>query len=239
MTSGLILAIDQGTTTTKAIAVDPGGRIVARASRAMDIRYPRAGWVEQDPAAIWRAVCECIDECLAEAGTPPLDAIGISNQRESGLIWERSSGRPSGPVVSWQCRRSAELCDRLRASGLSDLIERRTGLPLDPGFTAGKLRWLLDDLPDGHERAAAGEICAGTVDSWLLWNLTGGAAHLTDITNASRTQLLDLRTGTWDAELCDAFGVPPRPWRGISASATWRAPRCPSGHCRPACPSAP
>jgi glycerol kinase len=208
MTSGLILAIDQGTTTTKAVLVDTGGRIVARAARPMDIAYPRPGWVQQDATAIWLAVRGCIEECLTAAGSPALDAIGISNQRESGLIWDRASGRPLGPVVTWQCRRSADLCDRLRADGLADLVASRTGLPLDPGFTAGKLRWLLDDLPDGYVRAKAGDICAGTVDSWLLWNLTDGRAHRTDASNASRTQLLDLATGTWDIALCEAFGVP-------------------------------
>lgn len=206
---GLILAIDQGTTTTKAILVDSGGRVVARAARPMAIEYPRPGWVQQDAEAIWQAVRECIEDSLVDAGAPPVVAIGISNQRESGLIWERSSGRPLGPVVTWQCRRSAEVCEELRAAGHADDIEARTGLPLDPGFTAGKLRWLLDALPDGAQRAQASEVCAGTVDSWLLWNLSGGRAHGTDVSNASRTQLLDLASGTWDPWLCEAFGVPP------------------------------
>jgi glycerol kinase len=204
----LILAIDQGTTTTKAILVDPGGEVLARAARPLAIEYPRPGWVQQDAEAIWRSVRECVDQVLAEAGSPALAAIGISNQRESGLIWERASGRPLGPVVTWQCRRSADLCDHLRAEGQAAEIEARTGLPLDPGFTAGKLRWLLDDLPDGTERASRGEICAGTVDSWLLWNLSGGQTHATDVSNASRTQLLDLDSGSWDPALCEAFGVP-------------------------------
>jgi glycerol kinase len=204
----MILALDQGTTNTKAIVVDRGGRIVAQASRPMAIEYPRPGWVQQDATAIWQAVRDCIDESLAAAGSPSLAAVGISNQRESGLLWERASGRPMGPVVTWQCRRSAELCTRLRQEGLAPLIEARTGLPLDPGFTAGKLRWLLDAVPDGPTRAAAGELCAGTVDSWLLWNLTGGRMHRTDLSNASRTQLLDLASGDWDEALCEAFGVP-------------------------------
>jgi glycerol kinase len=204
----LILAIDQGTTNTKAILVDRGGGVVSRASRPMDIEYPQPGWVQQDADAIWQAVSACIDECLSSAGSSALAAIAISNQRETGLAWERASSRPIGPAVTWQCRRSAELCERLRAAGSGPAIQARTGLPVDPMFTAGKLRWLLDAAPDGQARAAAGELCVGTVDSWLLWNLTGGAQHRTDVSNASRTQLMDISAGAWDAELGELFGVP-------------------------------
>ena len=204
----LILAIDQGTTNTKAILVDRRGSIVSQASRPMDIEYPRPGWVQQDAARIWQAVRECIDECLIAASSPVVAAIGISNQRETGMAWERASGQPVGPAVTWQCRRSAELCERLRTEGREPRITALTGLPLDPMFTAGKLRWLLDQVPEGQARAAAGELCVGTVDSWLLWNLSGGARHRTDVSNASRTQLLDISAGAWDAELCEVFGVP-------------------------------
>jgi glycerol kinase len=204
----LILAVDQGTTNTKAILVDGGGTIRGQASRAMDIEYPRPGWVQQDAAAIWQAVRECIDECLTGAGSPALAAIGISNQRETGVAWDAATGEPIGPAVTWQCRRSAELCERLRADGQAPRITARTGLPVDPMFTAGKLRWLLDAAPDGQARAAAGAIRVGTVDSWVLWNLTGARVHRTDVSNASRTQLMDLDAGAWDPGLCDAFGVP-------------------------------
>ena len=204
----LILAIDQGTTNTKAILVDAGGAVVARAARPMEIEYPRPGWVQQDAEAIWDAVRACIDECLPAAGSPALAAIAISNQRETGLAWERASGRPIGPAVTWQCRRSAELCEGLRSAASGPAIVARTGLPVDPMFTAGKLRWLLDAAPDGQTRAAAGELCVGTVDSWLLWNLTGGAQHRTDVSNASRTQLMDISAGAWDTELSELFGVP-------------------------------
>ncbi len=204
----LILAIDQGTTNTKAVLVDRRGSIVSQASRPMAIEYPRPGWVQQDAARIWQAVRECVDECLIAAGSPVVAAIGISNQRETGMAWERTSGQPVGPAVTWQCRRSAELCERLRAEGRGPRITALTGLPLDPMFTAGKLRWLLDQVPEGQARAAAGELCVGTVDSWLLWNLSGGARHRTDVSNASRTQLLDISAGAWDDELCEAFGVP-------------------------------
>jgi glycerol kinase len=204
----LILAIDQGTTNTKAILVDRQGRIVGQAARAMAIEYPQPGWVQQDANAIWRAVRECVDECLTAAGSPALAAIGISNQRETGLAWERATGEPIGPAVTWQCRRSAGLCEGLRAAGHGPWITARTGLPVDPMFTAGKLRWLLDAAPNGQARAAAGELCVGTVDSWVLWNLTGGAVHRTDVSNASRTQLMDIDASAWDDGLCEAFGVP-------------------------------
>ncbi len=204
----LILAVDQGTTNTKAILVDREGSVVALASRPMDIDYPQPGWVQQDATAIWTAVRDCIDEVLDAAGSPALAGIGISNQRESGVAWERDGGVPVGPAVTWQCRRSAEICDWLRGAGRAHEIEARTGLPLDPGFTAGKWRWLLDAAPDGRSRAAAGEILLGTVDSWLLWNLTGGAVHATDASNASRTQLMDLAAVAWDPWLAEAFGVP-------------------------------
>lgn len=204
----LILAIDQGTTNTKAILVARDGAVVGQASRTMDIEYPQPGWVQQDAAAILVAVQECIDEVLESAGSPALAAIGISNQRESGVAWGRDSGAPVGPAVTWQCRRSAAICDRLRGAGQAHEIQARTGLPLDPGFTAGKWRWLLDAAPDGRERAANGQIRLGTVDSWVLWNLTGGAVHATDASNASRTQLMDLAAVAWDPWLAEAFGVP-------------------------------
>jgi glycerol kinase len=204
----LILAVDQGTTNSKAILVDRRGRIVAQAARPVDIQYPRPGWVQQDADLIWQTVRECIDECLISAGEPELIALGISNQRESGVAWDRASGEPIGPVVTWQCRRSADLCGSLRDEGRDVEIRRRTGLPVDPMFTAGKLRWLLDAATDGQARAAAGEVCVGTVDSWLLWNLTGGSEHRTDVSNASRTQLLDIDRARWDPLLLEAFGVP-------------------------------
>lgn len=204
----LVLAIDQGTTNTKAILVAADGSVVGQASRPMDIEYPRPGWVQQDAAAIWAAVRECIDEVLESAGFPALAGIGISNQRESGVAWERDSGTPVGPTVTWQCRRSAALCDRLRGTARDHEIQARTGLPLDPGFTAGKWRWLLDEATDGAGRAARGEIRLGTVDSWVLWNLSGGATHATDASNASRTQLMDLAAVAWDPWLSEAFGVP-------------------------------
>jgi glycerol kinase len=208
MGDACILAIDQGTTNTKALLVDAAGTIVAQAARPLSVRYPQPAWVEQDAWEIWRSVQEAVDECLGQSAGRQLAAIGISNQRETVLLWERAGGRPLGPAVIWQCQRSAPLCQELAERGLEPLLRERTGLTIDPMFSAGKARWLLDSVPGGRERAARGELCLGTVDSWLLWNLTGGAAHACDMTNASRTQLFNLRTMAWDAELADLFGVP-------------------------------
>ncbi len=207
-TSDIILAIDQGTTNTKVMLVNQQGSILGQASRPLTQHYPQPAWVEQDAAAIWQSVHEAIDECLAAAGDPQLAAIAITNQRESVTLWERASGRPLGPVVVWQCRRSAEFCAELRTRGLAGWLAERTGLAIDPLFSASKMRWLLDHTEDGQRRAEQGELCLGTMDSWVLWNLTGAALHACDLTNASRTQLLDMHTLSWSKELLDVFGVP-------------------------------
>jgi glycerol kinase len=206
--SGAILAIDQGTTNTKALLVDAQGQVVAQAARPVAQHYPHPAWVEQDAEAIWQSVRAAIDECLASIAEPRLAAIAITNQRESVTVWERATGRAVGPVVVWQCRRTAPFCAELRARGLAPWLAERTGLAIDPLFSASKLRWLLDNVADGQRRAERGELCVGTIDSWVLWNLTGGAVHACDLTNASRTQLLDIRTREWSAELGELFGVP-------------------------------
>ena len=202
-----ILAIDQGTTNTKVLLFDEASAVVARASTPVTISFPQPGWVEQDPVDLWRSVEEGIEACLAATGVGP-DVVAVTNQRESVLVWERDSGRPLGPCIVWQCRRTSAFCDELRSRGLQDTIEHKTGLTIDPLFSASKIRWLLDSVPNGHARAAAGELCAGTVDSWVLWNLTGGAVHACDATNASRTQLYGLHDGDWDDELLGIFEVP-------------------------------
>jgi glycerol kinase len=203
-----VLAIDQGTTNTKALLFDERGEVVSRAARPVAVAFPQPGWVEQDAGALWTTVQEAIQECLAQAGDRSVEAVGVSNQRESVLVWERETGRPVGPTIVWQCRRTAPFCEELRRRDLGELLESRTGLTIDPLFSAGKLRWLLDAAPDGFRRAAAGELCAGTVDSWLLWNLTGGAVHACDVTNASRTQLLDLHEAAWADDLLRVFDLP-------------------------------
>ncbi|HEY8593844.1 MAG TPA: FGGY-family carbohydrate kinase [Devosiaceae bacterium] len=203
-----VLAVDQGTTNTKALLIDAAGTILARASRRMNVFHPQPGWVEQSPDEIWQAVQKVIAECLAARPDVAIAAIGISNQRESVLLWDRKSGKALGPCVTWQCRRSAERLEPLRNAETETLVAERSGLSLDPMFPAAKIGWLLDSDPCLRGKAVAGEICAGTVDSWLLFNLTGGAVHATDVGNASRTQLLDIRRAAWDEDLARLFDVP-------------------------------
>ncbi len=203
-----ILAIDEGTTNAKAVLVDQAGQIVQEASHPVAISYPQPGWVEQDAWDIWQASLAAAAQVLDGAPVEQVAALAITNQRESVLAWERTSGQPLGPCITWQCKRSAPFCSELRQRGLTETIVHLTGLAIDPMFSASKARWLLDNIPDGQRRAEAGDICLGTVDSWLLWNLTGGAVHACDVTNASRTQLLNLQTLAWDDALLDAFGIP-------------------------------
>jgi glycerol kinase len=203
-----ILAIDQGTTNTKALLVDEAGSVLVQASRPLAIHYPQPGWVEQDPMHIWESTRAVIDECLARVEDVDLLAIAITNQRETTVAWERASGRPLGPAIGWQCQRTDPFCRALRQRGLEPLVRERTGLTIAPMFSATKMRWLLDSIPEGAQRATRGELCVGTIDSWLLWHLTGGTAHACDYTNASRTQLFNLRTLAWDDELLDIFGLP-------------------------------
>jgi ribulose kinase len=175
-----ILAIDQGTTNTKALLVNDAGVVVSRATRPLRQTFPHPGWVEQDAAAIWQSVREAIDECLQATGEHELAALAISNQRESVMLWDRRTGRPIGPVVIWQCRRTAPFCDELRTRGLEKTLRERTGLTIDPLFSASKAHWLLDNVEGARVKAERGELCLGTMDSWALWNLTGGAVHACD-----------------------------------------------------------
>ena len=204
----LLLAIDQGTTNTKVILVDSAGAVVKAAAQPVAITFPQPAWVEQDALAVWGSVRRAIDACLESVDTARLAGIAISNQRESAVAWERRSGQPVGPLVSWQCRRTAPFLDALRTPELEAEVLARTGLTLDPLFTAPKFRWLLNHTPDGARRAADGDLCLGTVDSWLLWNLTKGEAHRTDVSNASRTQLFNLDAQTWDDHLLGVYGIP-------------------------------
>ena len=205
----LILAIDQGTTNTKVILVNHVGDVVAQASTPVDIEFPQPAWVQQSPSQIWDSVQRAINACLRAANHPTPVAIAITNQREAGVAWDRNTGQPIGPLISWQCRRTAPYCDQLRKRDVEDDLLSRTGLIIDPLFSASKFRWLLDNAPDGQKRAANGDICVGTVDSWLLWNLTGGRRHRTDVSNASRTQLFNLAEQAWDPYLVnDIFEIP-------------------------------
>jgi glycerol kinase len=206
-----LLAIDQGTTSTRALLFDTDGAVRHIARRELRQIYPRPGWVEHDPEEIWQAVVATCREALAVAeanSLGPVAAIGITNQRETTLLWERAGGRPVHNAIVWQDRRTAPICERWRAEGFAAAVTARTGLLIDPYFSASKIRWLLDTVPGLEERAAAGDIAFGTIDSWLLWQLTGGARHQTDVTNASRTMLFDLNRLEWNRALCDGFGIP-------------------------------
>jgi glycerol kinase len=203
-----LLAIDQGTTATTVLVMDGEQRLQSCVARELPQIYPRPGWVEHDPEAIWRTVLDSLAAALAEAGGGPIAGIGIANQRETTILWERATGRPVHNAIVWQDRRTAELCERLRAEGREPLFRERTGLVLDPYFSGTKIRWLLDEVPGLRARALRGEIAFGTVESFLLWRLTGGAVHATDVSNASRTLLLDLRTLEWDAELLATLEIP-------------------------------
>jgi glycerol kinase len=203
-----LLAIDQGTTSTRAILFDAGGSIHHTARVALRQIYPLPGWVEHDPEEIWRAVVATCREAIAAAQGRPIAAIGITNQRETAVLWERSTGRPVHNAIVWQDRRTAALCEFWREARLSEPVASRTGLIIDPYFSASKIRWLLDTMPGLRERAAAGEIAFGTIDSFLLWQLTGGRLHATDVTNASRTMLFDLHRLAWDDELLREFDIP-------------------------------
>lgn len=207
MPQGLILAIDQGTTNTKVAAFDTNGILRCLASRSVPIRYPRPAWVEQDGSEVWQSVTEATRELLDSLRPAPILAIGIANQRESVIAWNRRTGIAVGPLVSWQCRRTAELCEKIQASGAGNLIRSRSGLPIDPLFSATKIRWILDNVEDARSLATRGNLCVGTVDSWLLWNLTAGSAHVCDASNAARTQLFDISKSVWDEELLDVFGL--------------------------------
>ena len=207
---GFILALDQGTTSSRALVFDAAGRVVAMAQRELPQIYPQPGWVEHDALRIWSDTLACMHEVLLRAALKPADiaAIGITNQRETVLLWDRATGTPLAPAIVWQDRRTADACARLRADGHEAFVRGRTGLVLDPYFSASKIAWLLDHVPGARGRAERGELACGTMDSWLVWQLTAGRRHITDLTNASRTQLLDIRRGRWDDDLLALFGVP-------------------------------
>jgi glycerol kinase len=205
-----ILALDQGTTSSRAIVFDHAGAIRAIAQQEFRQIYPQAGWVEHDPYEIWSSQLATAREALLKSGLAASDiaAIGITNQRETTLIWDRATGAPIHNAIVWQDRRTAAFCDELKAAGHAEAVQRASGLVIDAYFSGGKIAWLLDHIPGARQRAERGELAFGTVDTWLLWNLTGGALHLTDASNASRTLLYNLRTGDWDPEMLRLLRVP-------------------------------
>jgi glycerol kinase len=205
-----ILALDQGTTSSRAILFDEAGSIVAVAQHEFEQFYPQAGWVEHDPTEILTSQLACAVEALGKAAARPRDvaAIGITNQRETVIVWERATGKPIHPAIVWQDRRTAPLCEQLEKGGAGEEVSAKTGLVLDPYFSATKVRWILDNVPGARERANRGELAFGTVDTWLIWHLTSGMRHVTDVTNASRTLLYNIVKGEWDADLLRLFDIP-------------------------------
>ena len=205
-----ILALDQGTTSSRAIVFDHAGSIVAVAQKEFPQIFPKPGWVEHDPRDIWSSQAGVAAEALTKARVRAEDiaAIGITNQRETTLVWDRATGEPIMNAIVWQDRRTAAICDRLRKQKLERVIRRKTGLVIDAYFSATKVQWMLQNVKGAKARAKAGDLAFGTVDSWLVWNLTGGKVHVTDVSNASRTMLFDIAKGQWDDELLEIFGVP-------------------------------
>ena len=222
-----VLALDQGTTSSRALVFDHAGSVRAVAQQEFRQIFPQPGWVEHDAMEIWATQSGVAHEALAKAGIDAADlaAIGITNQRETTVLWDRATGRPVANAIVWQDRRTAPLCDALRAAGHAALFAAKTGLVIDAYFSGTKLKWLLDHVPGARDRAARGELAFGTIDTWLVWNLSRGAAHVTDASNASRTLLFNTRTGTWDDELLHLLDIPrevlPRvvPSSGVCAEA--------------------
>ncbi len=208
--SGVILALDQGTTSSRALVVDAAGSILGVAQREFSQYYPKAGWVEHNAEEIWESQRGVIGEALKKADTSPdaVAAVGITNQRETTIIWDRRSGTPIANAIVWQCRRTAEMCERLAKDGHAGTIQEKTGLVIDAYFSGTKVKWLLDSVEGARAKAEAGALCFGTVDSWLLWKLTGGQVHQTDVTNAARTMLFNIHTGDWDQEILDLLSIP-------------------------------
>ena len=205
-----VLALDEGTTSARSILFDAAGRAVCSSQKEFSQRYPQPGWVEHDPMEIYAAQYSTMTECVAKSGVDPrqIAGIGVTNQRETTVVWERDTAKPICPAIVWQCRRTADQSRRLLEEGLEDFIRERTGLIPDAYFSATKLKWILDNVEGARAKAEAGKLCFGTVDSWLVFKLTEGRSHVTDPTNACRTMLYNIHTCSWDSELCRLFGIP-------------------------------
>ncbi|MEM1277116.1 MAG: glycerol kinase GlpK [Pseudomonadota bacterium] len=207
---GHILAIDQGTTSTRAIVFDAGLKPVGVSQKPIGQSYPHSGWVEEDPMELLSSTREVCREALvsADLSATEIAAVGVTNQRETTIVWDKTSGQPVAPAIVWQDRRTASFCAELKDAGHEAMVSARSGLLLDPYFSATKIAWILDNVPGTRDAAEAGTLLFGTVDTWLIWHLSGGKAHVTDATNAARTMLMDIHRGTWDSDLCALFGVP-------------------------------
>ena len=205
-----IIALDQGTTSSRAILFDNEQNIVQIAQKELTQFYPQPGWVEHDPMEIYSSQIAVMTEVLLQAGISieEVAAIGITNQRETAIIWDKQTGRPIHNAIVWQCRRTAEICEQLKADGHEPYIRETTGLLADAYFSGTKIKWLLDHVPDARERAENGELLFGTVDSWLVWKMTGGRVHITDYTNAARTMLFNIKTLSWDEKMLEILNIP-------------------------------
>ena len=205
-----VIALDQGTTSSRAIVFDERGKIVSVSQQPFNQIYPKPGWVEHDPMAILYTQMGALTEAFRSSGLSVKDiaALGITNQRETTIVWEKDTGRPVYNAIVWQCRRTASLCEKLAAEGREEMIREKTGLLIDAYFSGTKIRWILDNVPGTRERAERGELLFGTVDTWLIWNLTGGKVHVTDYSNASRTMLFNIHTLSWDEDLCRMLDIP-------------------------------
>src|SRR4030042_4216925 len=210
MTKKYILALDQGTTSSRAILYDHEGKVVKITQKEFTQIYPKAGWVEHDPMEIWGSQSGVASELLATTGisAEEIAAIGITNQRETTIVWERQTGKPIYNAIVWQCRRTSEICDKLKAKGLEPLIRENTGLVIDAYFSGTKVKWILDNVEGARERAKKGELLFGNVDSWLIWNLTKGKVHVTDYSNASRTMLYNIKELKWDEKILKELDIP-------------------------------
>lgn len=210
MSNRYILALDQGTTSSRTLIVDHAGQIVSLAQKEFNQYYPQPGWVEHDADEIWSTQFGTISEALAKAKIQldQIAAIGITNQRETTVVWDRKTGHPIHPAIVWQDRRTADICDQLKQQGKGSLIQQKTGLLIDSYFSATKLQWILENVPDARTKAEKGELAFGTIDSWLVWNLTNNKVHVTDVSNASRTMLFNIHTLQWDTELLEMFNIP-------------------------------
>lgn len=203
-----VVALDQGTTTSRAISFNQAGEIVSRAQYPFRQIYPQPGWVEHDPMEIWSTQKRALAEAVGHTDSKQIAAIGVTNQRETTILWDRTTGEPVYNAIVWQCRRTAPICDQLMADGLGDYVKEKTGLLIDAYFSGTKIKWILDNVPGARERAERGDLLFGNVDAWLIWNLTGGRAHVSDYSNCSRTMLFDIDRLCWDEKLCERLGIP-------------------------------
>ena len=205
-----IVALDQGTTSSRAVVMDHDANIISVSQREFEQIYPKPGWVEHDPMEIWATQSSTLVEVLAKAdiSSDQIAAIGITNQRETTIVWEKETGKPIYNAIVWQCRRTAEICEHLKRDGLEDYIRSNTGLVIDPYFSGTKVKWILDHVEGSRERARRGELLFGTVDTWLIWKMTQGRVHVTDYTNASRTMLFNIHTLDWDDKMLEVLDIP-------------------------------